>query len=145
MSYLGLYLWTRLDAVLFVFGFAAIVTGILAMLAGCGCAATGETYGTDSDDFKNIFIVFKKFLLVCLITTAIAVLIPSKKDAALIYVVPTLAKSETIQEVAKATPEITKLGLDVLKETLEELTKSARAKQELKKGNGNGDNKEVSN
>lgn len=127
MSYLGLYLWTRLDAVLFVFGFAAVVSGVLALLAGCGCAATGETYGTDSDDFKNIFIVFKKFLLVCLITTAIAVLIPSKKDAALIYVVPTLAKSETIQEVAKATPEITKLGLDVLKETLEG----------LKKGNGN--------
>lgn len=127
MSYLGIYLWTRLDGLLFVFGFAAVVSGVLTLLAGCGLAATAETYGTDSTDFKGIFTVFKKLLIVCLITTTVAVLIPSKKDAALIYVVPTLAKSETIQEVAKATPEITKLGLDVLKETLEG----------LKKGNGN--------
>lgn len=136
MSYLGLYLWTRLDGVLFVFGFVAVVSGILAMFAGCGCAATAETYGTDSDDFKSIVTVFKKLLLVCLITTTVAILIPSKKDAALIYVVPTLAKSETIQEVAKATPEITKLGLDVLKETLEGL-KTQSASERLKKGNSN--------
>lgn len=130
MSYLGVYLWTRLDGLLFVFGFAAIVTGILTMLAGCGCAASGETYGTDSSDFKRIFIIFKKMLLVCLITTTIALLIPSKKDAALIYVVPTLAKSETIQEVAKATPEITKLGLDVLKETLESLKNKEKSNEQ---------------
>jgi len=130
MSYLGLYLWTRLDGLLFVFGFVAVVSGILAMFAGCGCAATAETYGTESSEFRKIIPVFKKLLLVCVIATTVAVMTPNKKDAALIYVVPTLAKSETIQEVAKATPEITKLGLDVLKETLEGLKKGNSNEQE---------------
>lgn len=127
MSYLGIYLWTRLDAVLVVTLLTSVITGAVGAVVGIYCTASADTYGINSDEVKQAVPLFKKFLTIFCIAVLLHVLIPSKKDAALIYVVPTLAKSETIQEVAKATPEITKLGLDVLKETLEG----------LKKGNGN--------
>jgi len=127
MSYLGIYLWTRLDAVLVVTLLTSVITGAVGAVVGIYCAASADTYGPNSDEVKQVVPLFKKFLTVFCIAVLLLVLIPNKKDTALIYVVPTLAKSETIQEVAKATPEITKLGLDVLKETLEG----------LKKGNGN--------
>ena len=41
----------------------------------------------------------------------------------MIYVIPKMAQSETFNAISKETPEITKLGLDVLKETLEGLKK----------------------
>lgn len=127
MSYLGIYLWTRLDAVLVVTLLTSVITGAVGAVIGIYCTASADTYGINSDEVKQAVPLFKKFLTIFCIAVLLHVLIPNKKDAALIYVVPTLAKSETIQEVAKATPEITKLGLDVLKETLEG----------LKKGNGN--------
>lgn len=127
MSYLGIYLWTRLDAVLVVTLLTSVITGAIGAVIGIYCTASADTYGVNSDEVKQAVPLFKKFLTIFCIAVLLHILIPSKKDAALIYVVPTLAKSETIQEVAKATPEITKLGLDVLKETLEG----------LKKGNGN--------
>lgn len=127
MSYLGIYLWTRLDAVLVVTLLTSVITGAVGAVIGIYCTASADTYGINSDEVKQAVPLFKKFLTIFCIAVLLHVLIPNKKDAALIYVVPTLAKSETIQEVAKATPEITKLGLDVLKETLES----------LKKGNSN--------
>lgn len=130
MSYLGIYLWTRLDAVLVVTLLTSVITGIVGAVIGIYCTASADTYGINSDEVKQAVPLFKKFLTVFCIAVLLHVLIPNKKDAALIYVVPTLAKSETIQEVAKATPEITKLGLDVLKETLEGLKKGDSNEQE---------------
>ena len=127
MSYLGIYLWTRLDVVLGVFIVASIITGFITLVSGVAYAVEYSDYGPHTDDAHKFMKIFKNILCVFLLVLSVVILVPNKKDAALIYVVPTLAKSETIQEVAKATPEITKLGLDVLKETLEG----------LKKGNGN--------
>ena len=110
-------------------GLAAVITGIVGAVIVIYCAASADTYGVNSDEVKQAVPLFKKFLTVFCIAVLLHVLIPSKKDAALIYVVPTLAKSETMQEVAKATPEITKLGIDVLKETLEGLTKEKNNEQ----------------
>lgn len=123
MSYLGIYLWTRLDAVLIVTFLTSVITGVVGTIIGIYCSVSLDTYGADSDEVKQAVPLFKKFLTIFCIAVLLHVLIPNKKDAALIYVVPTLAKTETMQEIAKATPEITKLGLDVLKETLEGLKK----------------------
>ena len=40
---------------------------------------------------------------------------------ALIYVVPKMAQSETFKHITESTPEITKLGLEVLQKELKEL------------------------
>ena len=52
-----------------------------------------------------------------------SIFVPSKKDAAMIYVIPKMAHSETFNTLSKETPEITRLALDALKETLQGMTK----------------------
>ena len=123
MSYFGIYLWTRLDVVLGIFTVAAIILGIITSISGISWSVEFNDFGSDTDDAKKLMKIFKKALFFLVFAISVIVAVPSKKDAALIYVVPTLAKTETMQEISKATPEITKLGLDVLKETLEGLKK----------------------
>lgn len=121
MSYFGIYLWTRLDVVLGIFTVAAIISGFVSSVCGIAWGVEISDYGTDSDDAKKYGMLLKRFLCILVFSLSVIMVVPCKKDMALIYVVPTLAKTETMQEIAKATPEITKLGLDVLKETLEGL------------------------
>jgi hypothetical protein len=115
MSWWMLYLWTRLDI---VFGFSilgfivsALASFWLLMLANWGY-----------DEEKTFAKRFYKIPLSILIVSFLSLLlVPSKDDMALIYVVPKMAQSETFKHIAESTPEITKLGLEVLQKELKEL------------------------
>jgi hypothetical protein len=70
---------------------------------------------------------FYKIPLSILIVSFLSLLlVPSKDDMALIYVMPKMAQSETFKHIAESTPEITKLGLEVLQKELKELVDEKR-------------------
>ena len=114
MTNLTIYLWTRLDILLTL---SILTTCISIVLLGAIVGCTDETPQKDKRRWiRNLSITLILSLL-------FAVLIPSKKDAAMIYVIPKMAQSETFNEISKNTPEITKLALDALKETLQSMSK----------------------
>lgn len=123
MTTLGIYLWTRLDIISFIFVLLTIIS-----LIGLGVVlAHGEMIEmTQSKKAKNRWI--KNLFITFIISLIAIVLIPSKKDAAMIYIIPKMAQSETFKEISNNTPEITKLAIDALKETLQSMNKTTEEK-----------------
>jgi hypothetical protein len=115
MSWWMIYLWTRLDTVI---GFS-ILAFIISTFASF-CAMMFATYGSEEER-----ILAKRFykipLSIFIVSILSLLLVPSKDDMALIYVVPKMSQSETFKHIAESTPEITKLGLEVLQKELKEL------------------------
>lgn len=115
------YLWTRADSVVNASIGFAILSGVTGALCGLCCLMTGfEDYDNEHTALKK---VFKWLITIFIILTSIAVLTPTKKDIAMIYVIPKMANSQTFKELSDSTPEITKLALEALKETLQGMTK----------------------
>ena len=131
MTSLMIYLWTRLDVIL-----GASIVGIIAscfLTGACvvGYMAEAESYKPDeakTNRFKNLI---KTFIKIGFISLFLAIFVPSKKDAAMIYIIPKMAQSETFNAISKETPEITKLALEVLKETLQDMAKENKQWQNL--------------
>lgn len=123
MTTLGIYLWTRLDIISFIFVLLTIIS-----LIGLGVVlAHGEMIEmTQSKKAKNRWI--KNLFITFIISLVAVILIPSKKDAAMIYIIPKMAQSETFKEISNNTPEITKLAIDALKETLQGMNKTTEEK-----------------
>ena len=123
MTTLGIYLWTRLDIISFIFVLLTIISliGLGIVLAHGQMIEMTQDEGTKDRWIRN--------LVISLIISLIAiVLIPSKKDAAMIYIIPKMAQSETFKEISNNTPEITKLAIDALKETLQGMNKTTEEK-----------------
>lgn len=119
MTTLGIYLWTRLDIILFIFILLTIISliGLGVVLAHSQMIEMTQDEGTKDRWIRNLLITF-------IISLTVAVVIPSKKDAAMIYIIPKMAQSETFKEISNNTPEITKLAIDALKETLQGMNKT---------------------
>lgn len=116
-----IYLWTRLDIIVILFGIlSAVFLFVLSLLcmAYCGCDKNN-----DKDTIKFLKKIIPKFFLSFIVFLCLAILLPMKKDAAMIYIIPKMAQSETFNAISKETPEITKLALEALKETLQGMTK----------------------
>lgn len=64
-----------------------------------------------------------------IISGLLLVLIPTKKDAAIIYVTPKLVNSKFVQDDC---PEIAKLGIEALKQQLLEFTKGVKDESKSK-------------
>lgn len=128
MSTFMLYLWTRLDILFGICVAVIAIAGSCGVIFGVGCAANREyamDYGsepatTKANWYKNIC---KKSLLSVVLALSTILLVPNKRDLAIIYVVPKIIQSETMQTISKETPEITRLGLEALKGYLEEIVK----------------------
>ena len=116
MSWWMLYLWTRLNIVIC---FSAVI--MIFSTLGLAASITGVLFGFDDEEKA----VFKRAIKPCLVVLIVSflslLLVPSKDDMALIYVVPKMAQSETFKHIAESTPEITKLGLEALQKELKEL------------------------
>lgn len=130
MSTLMLYLWTRLDILHGICEAIIAIAGACSIMFGIGYAANREEsldFRSDSASAKANWYrgVCKKCLLSVALALSLILLVPSKRDLAIIYVVPKIIQSETIQAISKETPEITKLGLEALKGYLEEIVKGA--------------------
>ena len=128
MTSLMIYLWTRLDPILTASVIAAIISGIMSSIGSLCYAIEVSSYGADTDDAKFCKFIVKKCLPVFIVSVILWVFVPCQKDAAMIYVVPKMAQSETFNTISKETPEITKLALEALKETLQGMTKKEESK-----------------
>ena len=113
-----IYIWTRLNYInaFFLLAFAGCI--LLAFVNGM--CATNEHDKKESEELEK---TAKKHFIRSLIPIIFFCLMPSQKEAAMIYVIPQMAQSETFNAISKETPEITKLALEALKETLQGMTK----------------------
>lgn len=123
MTSLMIYLWTRLDPILAAVIIGTIASGLLGALCSIGYSVEISTYSGETDDAKFCKQIVKKCFPVFVVCALLWVFVPSQKDAAMIYVIPKMAQSETFNAISKETPEITKLALDALKETLQGMAK----------------------
>jgi len=118
MTSLMIYLWTRLN---YINGFFILLAiGLLAGALVCGCL-TLEVYS--DEESKGLLKKAKRLIVLSLFPIIAFCFTPSQKEAAMIYVIPKMAQSETFNAISKETPEITKLALEALKETLQGMTK----------------------
>ena len=123
MTSLMVYLWTRLN---YVNGFFILLAiGFLFGALLCGCLSS-ETYSDEGS--KGLLKKAKKLVLFSLLPVIAFCFTPSQKEAAMIYVIPKMAQSETFNAISKETPEITKLALEALKETLQGMIKKEESK-----------------
>ena len=118
-----IYIWTRLDPVLTASVITSVISGMLSAISSFCYGIEVSSYGADTDDAKFCKFILKKCLPVFIMSVTLWVFVPCQKDAAMIYVVPKMAQSETFNAISKETPEITKLALEALKETLQGITK----------------------
>ena len=118
-----IYIWTRLDPSLVATVIGTIASGIIGGLCYIGYFIEKSTYSWETDDAKLCKYITKKCFPVFVVCILLWVFVPDKKDAAMIYVIPKMAQSETFNTISKETPELTKLALEALKETLQGMTK----------------------
>ena len=107
MSMFLIYLWTRVDA------FKTVLEAIVFITLGLAIILLVIAL----DDNSYSFVKKYAFRLVVygLITTGVNIIIPTKNDIAIMYVVPKIANSEV---VSKDCPELAKLGIEVLKKQM---------------------------
>lgn len=124
MSAWLIYIWTRLDPILVAAVIGTIASGGISALCSICYTIERSTYSEETDDAKLCKQIVKKCFPAFVVCLLLWVFVPSKKDAAMIYVIPKMAQSETFNAISKETPEITKLALEALKETLQGMTKN---------------------
>jgi hypothetical protein len=118
MTSLMIYLWTRLD---YINGFFILL--FFGFLFGAFICVSFASDSHDDDEEKKFLKRAKNFVLFSLLPVIAFCFTPSQKEAAMIYIIPNMAQSETFNAISKETPEITKLALEALKETLQGMTK----------------------
>lgn len=128
MTYLGMYLLTKLDNFRCFFD---RVTGIFIILFVLLTAfnifyaaiRTEDDYNkTFIEYFKEILQVTRLYLLfaIMIVSMFITTLVPTTKQAAFIYIAPQIIENGAVKDTVKNIPELTKLGTDYLKELLKE-------------------------
>ena len=123
MTWWMIYLWTRLDSILLVSVLGTVIFGGLVAMCSIGYVVERTTYTEETDEAKLCKCAIRIGMPIFIVFLMLSIFVPSKKDAAMIYVIPKMAHSETFNTLSKETPEITKLALDALKETLQGMTK----------------------
>ena len=114
LSWFEVYLWTRLDLIggaILLCTFLATVTQFIMF-----CLAMDETPA----DPKRWRCVAKRVCAVGFVAALLWLTIPSKSDAALIYILPKLSKSEVLQ---RDVPELYSVAMDALKRLGDEAKK----------------------
>lgn len=116
MSAWSIYWLFQLDSINCFFGVLAWVGAILTVIAGL-CHFIVISIG---DEPKTPIKVIKISLGVFFTFGLISTFIPSTKTMAAIYVLPKILKGDTLETVSKDGADIYKLGINRLKEILEE-------------------------
>ena len=123
MSYLGMYILTKLDS---WNCFTGTVGVVLCVIAGALVFISGVSASESYGDFKETFIAtlkllnFKKVIIVAISLLVFSQLLPTTKQAAFIYIAPQIIENGAVKDTVKNIPELTKLGTDYLKELLKE-------------------------
>ena len=130
MTYLGMYLLTKLDNFRCFFdkmsGFMLIVFILLGIFTVIYSAfrAEDDYHRTYIEVFKEVYNVTRLHIvfITMIVLTFIATLIPTTKQAAFIWVAPQIIENGAVKDTVKNIPELTKLGTEYLKELLKEKT-----------------------
>lgn len=106
MSAWLIYLWTRLDSLNILLNLSSIVLLLITIIF--------FLVGKISLD-NSLITMSKRAGITGIVVIVLSVLTPTKKDTAIIYVVPKLVNSEIVM---KDCPELAKLGIEALKQQL---------------------------
>lgn len=120
MTWWMIYLWTRVGVILPLL----VIGAVLIFFFGAGVLI--DIFENGHEEHKPLF---KKCVSVFASLIVLAVIIPSKGDIAMMYVVPKLASSETINSITTDTQAIVVDGLKALREQLQSLTSSDKVKK----------------
>lgn len=126
MTYLGMYILTKLDSwqnVSWRIGIVFLIASVL-ITAGCGIAASDARYGERFEHWKKYIRILRVNVLfnASIALMVFAQLIPTTKQAAFIWVAPQIIENGAVKDTVKNIPELTKLGTEYLKELLKEKT-----------------------
>ena len=130
MTYLGMYLLTKLDNFMCFFdkmaGLLSITFILLSIFTVLYSAfiAEDDLHRTYIEIFKEVYKVTRLhiFFISMLVLSLITTLIPTTKQAAFIWVAPQIIENGAVKDTVKNIPELTKLGTEYLKELLKERT-----------------------
>ena len=113
-----LYWWTRLEVIGPVAFFSLLVLAGLAFVY-CISVKKGVGYsGTDADVKRAKFIKDSFLWKALLVFIAASLFIPSKKDAAMIWIIPQMATIENAELLKGEAAEIYKMAKDALKDVV---------------------------
>lgn len=116
MTPFTIYLWGIADNVHDMISFAAIVSLVAGMLASI-FVFIALSEGVDKEEKVFLKRLLKSILSFAAFSSILSALTPDSKTVAAMVVIPAIAQSEAIQKDA---PELYKMAIDRLKETLAE-------------------------
>lgn len=118
---LGFYLLTKLSDIVI----GCIITGVVSIF-GCLIATVAYYSDISTDDTKEEkeeilkHYHVKGLYFVCIIAWSLAILLPTTKQAAFIWVAPQIVENGAVKDTVKNIPELSKLATEYLKELLKE-------------------------
>ena len=113
-----IYLWTRIDVVIGFLRVCLVFSGLISVVSGVVFSAIvyDQWVPEETKDFCKR--IFKKATKILITTAILFCIIPCQKDIPMMYVLPKMANSETMQILEKETPELAKMAIKALKEKL---------------------------
>jgi hypothetical protein len=118
---LGFYLLTKLSDIVLgciITGIVSIFAVILATVAYYSDISTNDTKEEKEEILKHYHV--KGLYFVCIIAWSLAILLPTTKQAAFIWVAPQIVENGAVKDTVKNIPELSKLATEYLKELLKE-------------------------
>ena len=124
MTHFEAYLLTRLDSIIGLGFITLLLGGAGVILCIMMYGMTVDSYKITSESISKARVDFKKrikyaiTLLLC--GSIILTLIPTTKETAFIYIAPAIVNNKDMQETMTKLPNISKLGLEYIEETLKD-------------------------
>jgi hypothetical protein len=112
MTHFEMYLFTRLDTIFNASTIIFALSAILAVWLGAIMLIERSNYYPDDDTVAALKMAIKRTIGVAVISGTVALLVPTQKDLAAIYLVPKILNNESANEIADKTLDVLKLKLD---------------------------------
>lgn len=124
MTHFEAYLLTRLDSLIGLGVSAMVLGGLGIIICIMAYGFTVDSYEATSESILQARIDFKrriKYVIPLLLCASIILtFIPTTKETAFIYIAPAIVNNKDMQETMTKLPNISKLGLEYIEETLKD-------------------------
>lgn len=120
------YLLTILDSINTAACFGCALSGIYTAIIAMAMIVITVQDQLDEEEIAKTIKLFKLKIsfTVFLISGIVAILLPTTKQAAFIWIAPQIVENGAVKDTVKNIPELTKLGTDYLKDLLKEKIKN---------------------
>ena len=120
-----LYLWTRLTGVSVIVALIGACCVVVLIVNSVSNAVIMDCHHSERQEYKNAKAffsgkTFKRLLVLSVSAAVLFVSIPSKRDMAMIYVIPKIVNNQEVQEGAKQVVGEAKEIYDIAKSALKE-------------------------